>query len=115
MVDFSHANSSKQYQRQVEVGRDVAAQLAAGEDRIIGVMVESNLNPGRQDLGAGQPLAHGVSITDACIGWDDTVRVLEHSRCGRRSTAGGLAAGGVMLAKIFGNADERRCPADCRR
>jgi 3-deoxy-7-phosphoheptulonate synthase len=77
MVDFSHANSSKQYQRQVEVGADVAAQLAAGEERIMGVMVESNLNPGRQDLVAGQPLARGVSITDACIGWDDTAGVLD--------------------------------------
>jgi len=77
MVDFSHANSSKQYQRQVAVGADVAAQLGAGEDRIMGVMIESNLNPGRQDLVAGQPLARGVSITDACIGWDDTVRLLD--------------------------------------
>ncbi len=77
MVDFSHANSSKQYQRQMDVGADVAAQLAAGEDRIMGVMVESNLAPGRQDLVAGQPLQRGVSITDACIGWDDTVRLLD--------------------------------------
>jgi 3-deoxy-7-phosphoheptulonate synthase len=85
MVDFSHANSSKQYQRQVAVGEDVAAQLAAGEDRLMGVMVESNLNPGRQDLVAGQPLARGVSITDACIGWDDTVRVLDLLAEGVRS------------------------------
>jgi 3-deoxy-7-phosphoheptulonate synthase len=77
MVDFSHANSSKQYQRQMDVGADIAAQLAAGEDRLMGVMVESNLNPGRQDLVAGQPLERGVSITDACIGWDDTVRLLD--------------------------------------
>ena len=77
MVDFSHANSSKQYQKQVEVGADVAAQLARGEERIVGVMVESHLNPGRQDLVPGQPLAHGVSITDACLGWEDTERVLE--------------------------------------
>ena len=77
MVDFSHANSSKQYQRQMDVGADVAAQLAAGDDRIMGVMVESNLNPGRQDLVAGQPLARGVSITDACIGWEDTAALLE--------------------------------------
>jgi 3-deoxy-7-phosphoheptulonate synthase len=48
-----------------------------GEDRIMGVMIESHLNPGRQDLVAGQPLAHGVSITDACIGWEDTVRLLD--------------------------------------
>jgi len=77
MVDFSHANSSKQYQRQMDVGADVAAQLAASDDRIMGVMVESNLNPGRQDLVAGQPLARGVSITDACIGWEDTAALLE--------------------------------------
>ena len=77
MVDFSHANSAKQYRRQVEVARDVAGQLAAGEDRIVGVMVESHLNPGRQDLVPGQALAYGVSVTDACIGWDDTVAVLD--------------------------------------
>jgi 3-deoxy-7-phosphoheptulonate synthase len=77
MVDFSHANASKQYQRQVEVGRDVAAQLAAGDERIVGVMIESHLNPGRQDLVPGQPLAHGVSVTDACIGWADTEALLE--------------------------------------
>jgi 3-deoxy-7-phosphoheptulonate synthase len=77
MVDFSHANASKQYRKQMEVGRDVAAQLAAGEERIVGVMVESHLNPGRQDLVPGKPLAHGVSITDACLGWEDTVELLE--------------------------------------
>jgi 3-deoxy-7-phosphoheptulonate synthase len=77
MIDFSHANSSKQYQKQVEVGADVAAQLAGGEERIVGVMVESHLNPGRQDLVPGKALAHGVSITDACLGWDDTEKVLQ--------------------------------------
>ena len=77
MVDFSHANASKQYQKQMDVGRDVSAQLAGGEERIVGVMIESHLNPGRQDLVAGKPLAHGVSITDPCLGWDDTVTLLE--------------------------------------
>ncbi len=77
MVDFSHANASKQYQKQMEVGADIAAQLANGEKRIVGVMVESHLNPGRQDLVAGKPLARGVSITDPCLGWDDTARLLE--------------------------------------
>jgi 3-deoxy-7-phosphoheptulonate synthase len=77
MVDFSHANASKQYQKQMEVGANVAAQLTAGDERIVGVMVESHLNPGRQDLVPGQPLAHGVSITDPCLGWDDTERLLE--------------------------------------
>ncbi len=77
MIDFSHANASKQYQRQVDVARDVAAQMGAGDERIVGVMVESHLNAGRQDLVPGQELAYGVSITDACIGWADTETVLE--------------------------------------
>jgi 3-deoxy-7-phosphoheptulonate synthase len=54
----------------------VAAQLAAGERRIVGVMIESHLNPGRQDLMPGKPLDYGVSITDACLGWDDTAALL---------------------------------------
>jgi 3-deoxy-7-phosphoheptulonate synthase len=77
MVDFSHANCSKQYQKQMDVAADVARQLAAGEERIVGVMVESHLNPGRQDLVPGKPLAHGVSITDPCLGWDDTAALVE--------------------------------------
>ncbi|WP_246212159.1 3-deoxy-7-phosphoheptulonate synthase [Usitatibacter palustris] len=77
MVDFSHANSSKQYQRQMDVGVDVANQLGAGEERIVGVMVESHINPGRQDLVPGKALEYGVSITDACIGWADTVKLLD--------------------------------------
>ncbi len=77
MVDFSHANSSKQYQRQVEVGEDIARQMGGGERRIVGVMVESHINPGRQDLLPGKPLDYGVSITDACLGWADTVKVLD--------------------------------------
>jgi len=76
MVDCSHANSAKQHRRQVEVAADVARQLAGGERRIIGLMVESHLFEGRQDLVAGQPLRPGVSITDACIGWDDTEPLL---------------------------------------
>ena len=77
MIDFSHANSRKDFKRQIEVARDVAAQFGKGEDRIFGVMVESFLNEGRQDLLPGKPLQHGVSITDACIGWEDTVGVLD--------------------------------------
>jgi len=79
MVDFSHANSSKQYARQVDVGRDVAAQIAGGERRITGVMIESHLNEGRQDLLPGQSksdLKRGVSITDACLGWAQTEPLL---------------------------------------
>jgi 3-deoxy-7-phosphoheptulonate synthase len=77
MIDFSHANASKQYQKQMEVGANVATQLAAGDERIVGVMVESHLNPGRQDLVPGTELKYGVSITDPCLGWKDTEALLE--------------------------------------
>ncbi|MBL8334415.1 MAG: 3-deoxy-7-phosphoheptulonate synthase, partial [Rubrivivax sp.] len=76
MVDCSHANSAKQHRRQIEVAADVGAQIAAGERRITGVMVESHLHEGRQDLQPGQPLQSGVSITDACLGWHDTEPLL---------------------------------------
>ena len=78
MIDLSHANSSKQHRKQIEVAADVAAQLAAGETRITGVMIESHLHEGRQDIVPGQPLQVGVSVTDACIGWEQTVPVLQH-------------------------------------
>jgi len=77
MIDFSHANSSRNYLHQIDVCADVADQIAAGDGRIIGIMAESHLHPGRQDLVPGKPLAYGVSITDACIGWDDSVKILE--------------------------------------
>lgn len=77
MIDFSHANSRKQYKLQRHVALDVAAQLGAGEDRIIGVMVESHLKEGRQDLVPGIEPEYGKSITDACIGWEDSVGVLD--------------------------------------
>jgi len=80
MIDFSHANSSKKYERQVDVGRDVAGQIAGGDGGITGVMIESHLQPGRQDLAEGQTkadLKHGVSITDACLGWDQTLPLLQ--------------------------------------
>jgi len=77
MIDLSHSNSQKDYRRQVEVGRNVAGQLAAGDRHIIGVMIESHLNAGRQDLAPGKELAYGQSITDACIGWDESVTLLD--------------------------------------
>ena len=77
MVDCSHANSAKQHRRQIEVAADVAAQLAGGERRIMGLMVESHLHEGRQDLQDGVALQPGVSITDACIAWTDTVPLLQ--------------------------------------
>lgn len=77
MIDASHGNSQKKPERQVPVIADISAQVAAGDSRIFGVMVESHLLPGRQDLVAGRPLTFGQSITDGCIGWEDSVGVLE--------------------------------------
>ncbi len=77
MVDFSHGNSRKQYKLQMEVCDSVAEQIAGGEERIIGVMVESHLVEGRQDLSPDKPLTYGQSITDACINWDDSLIVLD--------------------------------------
>ncbi|MDF4796353.1 3-deoxy-7-phosphoheptulonate synthase, partial [Vibrio parahaemolyticus] len=76
MIDFSHANSSKQFKRQMLVSDDVSEQIAGGEDAIFGVMIESHLVEGRQDLVDGKVATYGQSITDACIGWDDTETVL---------------------------------------
>ena len=74
MVDASHANSQKDHARQINVCEDLSGQIADGEDKIMGVMIESNLVAGRQNLGS--ELVYGQSVTDACIGWDDTVAVL---------------------------------------
>jgi len=78
LVDCSHANSSKRFDRQPLVATDIAAQVAAGQKAIIGVMVESHLVAGNQSAGTGQPLVYGQSITDACLAFDDTVPVLEN-------------------------------------
>ncbi|MCX7142153.1 MAG: 3-deoxy-7-phosphoheptulonate synthase AroG [Proteobacteria bacterium] len=88
MIDFSHANCSKDYRRQLDVCADVAAQVAAGDDRIIGMMAESHLHPGRQDLVPGKALEYGMSITDACLGWDDSVKMLDQlaEAVGKRRT-----------------------------
>ena len=77
MIDCSHANAAKQHKRQIEVAADIAAQIAKGERRIIGAMVESHLVEGRQEPVAGQPLRFGQSITDACLGWEDSAAVLQ--------------------------------------
>jgi 3-deoxy-7-phosphoheptulonate synthase len=77
MIDCSHANSSKQYKRQIDVAQNVAGQLAAGDQRIFGLMVESHLHEGRQELETGCTLEYGKSITDACLGWEDTIALLD--------------------------------------
>lgn len=77
MIDASHANSRKKCENQVLVINDIAGQLDNGDDRIVGVMVESNLLDGRQDLVPGVPLVYGRSITDACVSWETSVEMLE--------------------------------------
>jgi 3-deoxy-7-phosphoheptulonate synthase len=91
MIDASHGNSQKKHENQLAVARDIADQLADGESRVFGVMVESHLVAGRQDLVAGRELTYGQSITDACLGWDDTVAALD-------TLAEGVAERRVALA-----------------
>jgi len=88
MIDFSHANSRKQHEKQIEVGHDVAGQIAAGNKHIMGVMIESHLKAGRQNVEPGKELVYGQSITDACIGWEDSeplLRVLAEAVRQRRT------------------------------
>jgi 3-deoxy-7-phosphoheptulonate synthase len=77
MIDFSHGNSGKEPRRQLDVGREVARRVAEGDGRIFGVMVESHLKAGRQDLLPGKELVYGLSITDACVGWEDSHALLD--------------------------------------
>ncbi len=77
MVDFSHANSKKKFKNQIKVGNDVAEQISNGSKQISGVMIESHLNEGAQSVGALKSLKYGVSITDGCIGWSDTEKLLQ--------------------------------------
>ncbi len=77
MIDCSHANSQKQYEQQVNVANNIATQIAGGDKRIAGVMVESHLKAGKQSYTPGCELTYGQSITDACLGWDDSVKLLE--------------------------------------
>jgi len=76
MIDFSHANSEKQFKNQLKVGADVASQIENGSESIFGVMIESHLNEGNQKVGPLSSLKYGVSITDSCIGWNDTEELL---------------------------------------
>jgi len=76
MIDFSHANSRKRPAKQVQIGHDVAGQVARGDRRITGIMIESHLVAGRQDPSPTGELVYGQSITDACVGWEDTVPML---------------------------------------
>ena len=95
MVDASHANSGKDPNNQPAVVADLCTQVAGGEGHIMGVMIESNLVAGRQDLVLGRPLTYGQSITDGCIGWEASVRLLEDLAAAvrpRRASSGAVAA-----------------------
>ena len=102
MVDASHANSGKDPDNQPRVAADLCAQLAAGEDRIMGVMIESHLVAGRQDLVAGRALTYGQSVTDACIDWATSVQVLDALAAGvrarRQASSGAAPAQGRVTA-----------------
>ncbi len=77
MIDCSHANSQKEHQRQIDVSKVIAGQVAGGNENIMGVMIESHLVAGRQNVEEGKELVYGQSITDACINWDDSIDVLK--------------------------------------
>jgi len=102
MVDASHANSGKKHENQPGVIADLAAQVAAGEDRIMGVMVESHLVAGRQDLEAGRTLTYGQSITDACIDWAASVDVLNQLSAAVKARRGGVVAGRTPVGAEVG-------------
>jgi 3-deoxy-7-phosphoheptulonate synthase len=76
MVDFSHENSSKQHKNQLKVGKEIIKQINGGSDKVFGVMIESNLNEGNQKINTLDKLKYGVSITDACLGWEDNEQLL---------------------------------------
>jgi 3-deoxy-7-phosphoheptulonate synthase len=96
MIDASHGNSGKRPERQPAVIEDIAAQIDAGDRRIGGVMIESNLVAGRQDLEPGRPLLYGQSVTDGCIAWETSVKVLER------------------LAEAVARARSSRAPLECQ-
>jgi len=88
MIDFSHANSRKEPSKQIQICQDVAGQIGRGDGRIIGTMIESHLVAGRQDPTSATDLVYGQSITDACIGWDDTVPMLHELAAAAASRRG---------------------------
>ena len=88
MIDFSHANSSKDYRRQAFVCHDVSGQIAGGDKRILGAMIESNLVAGAQPLVIGEPLVYGQSITDGCIDWPETYALLKELAAAARARRG---------------------------
>jgi 3-deoxy-7-phosphoheptulonate synthase len=85
LVDCSHGNSGKQPERQARVARELCARVAAGEQRLLGLMLESNLLCGRQELSPGRPLVYGQSVTDACLGWEESAALLDEAAAAVRA------------------------------
>jgi 3-deoxy-7-phosphoheptulonate synthase len=100
MIDVSHGNSSKRYENQPGVVDAIAQQIEAGDSRIGGLMVESHLVAGRQDLVPGKPLVYGQSITDACIDWDASVKVLDRLA---KAVVGRRASRNSRVAAVAGS------------
>ena len=102
MVDCSHANSSKQHEKQMDVARDIAAQIAGGSHSVFGVMIESHLQAGAQKFTAGKDLPsaleYGKSITDACLGWDDSLQALQELANGVQARRAQLPANSKVVA-----------------
>ncbi len=99
MIDCSHANSAKNHERQVQIGHEIGAQIAAGDRRILGLMIESHLVAGRQDQTPGRPLVYGQSITDACISWTQTEALLEDLAAAARRRRDRTGEYGMVTAK----------------
>jgi 3-deoxy-7-phosphoheptulonate synthase len=85
MIDASHANCDRKSQNQIKVCSDIASQIGDGNTKIIGVMIESNLVAGRQDLNNGKALKYGQSITDSCVGWEETTEIIENLAAANRT------------------------------
>jgi 3-deoxy-7-phosphoheptulonate synthase len=95
LVDCSHGNSGRVPTRQIEVAGELGRRLAAGDHAVLGVMLESNLVEGRQPEGPRPRLAYGQSITDACLGWDDTTTTLRDLAAAVRTRRAARAGGGA--------------------
>jgi 3-deoxy-7-phosphoheptulonate synthase len=114
MIDVSHGNSEKQFRRQVEVAQAVGERIAAGDAHVTGLMIESHLEEGRQDLVPGAPLRRGVSITDACIGFNDTVPVLESLARAVRDRRRVAVAGAAARGSAPKHGEARQRPGELR-
>ena len=111
MIDCSHANSEKDPLRQIDVAADLGRQIAAGDDHIFGVMVESHLKSGRQVLVPGRELVYGQSVTDGCIGWEESVPLLDNLAAAVRKRARDSASAPLRNVSVNSSAFGVASPA----